>query len=133
MFARWGILQELHSDNGTQFSRIDFTDSCKGWGIQHITSRPHYPQSNWAVERAVKTAKHILRQPSPHLAFLSYRATPIAATGASPAQLMQGQQIRTTLPVLEKNLRPCHYNFEQVAEKDKEAKAVYKCFFDKRH
>lgn len=133
MFARWGIPRELHSDNGTQFSSIDFADFCKGWGIQHTTSSPHYPQSNGAVERAVKTAKHILRQPDPHLALLSYRATPIAATGASPTQLMLGRQIRTTLPVLEKNLRPCLISLEKVAEKDKQAKAAYKHFFDRRH
>jgi len=129
MFTRWGIPRELHSDNGTQFSSIDFADFCKDLGIQHTTSSPHYPQSNGAVERAVKTAKHILRQPDPHLALLSYRATPSAATGASPAQLMLGRQIRTSLPVLEKNLRPCLISLDRVAEKDKQAKAIQSgCF-----
>lgn len=133
MFIRWGIPRELHSDNGTQFSSMDFADFCTSWGIQHVTSSPHFPQSNGTVERAVKTAKHILRQPDPQLALLSYRATPITATGASPAQLMLGRQIRTTLPVLEKTLRPRHISFEQVLQKDKKAKAAYKHFFDKRH
>ncbi|KAI3374417.1 hypothetical protein L3Q82_006242 [Scortum barcoo] len=32
-------------------------------------------------------------------------STPIAVTGASPAQLMTGQQIRTAVPALEKSLR----------------------------
>lgn len=54
--STWGIPRELHPDNCTQFSSIDFADFCKNWGIQHITSSPHYPQSNGAVEWAVKTA-----------------------------------------------------------------------------
>ncbi len=39
--------------------------------------------------------------------------------GESPAQLMLGHQIRTTLPVLERKLHPHQIRLQQVAAKDK--------------
>ena len=49
---------------------------------------PHLPQSNKHAERAVKTAKKLLRNTKdPHMALLSYRSTPLAWCGLSPAEL----------------------------------------------
>ncbi|KAI4903640.1 hypothetical protein NFI96_008643, partial [Prochilodus magdalenae] len=133
MCVRWGIPKELITDNGTQFTSADFAQFCSDWDIHHITSSPHYPQSNGAVERAVGTAKRILQQPDPHLALMCYRATPTAATGVSPARLMTGRQIRTTLPVLEKILQPSLICPQEVSEHDRKAKVAYKLFYDRRH
>lgn len=94
---------------------------------------PHYPQSNGAAERAVRTAKYILRQPEPCLALMGYRAAPLAATGESPARLMTGREIRTTVPVLEKTLLPRPFSPDRVYMKDTTAKDPYRFYYNRWH
>ncbi|KAL0175066.1 hypothetical protein M9458_031034, partial [Cirrhinus mrigala] len=85
IIARFGILEQIVTDNGPQFRSQVFTDFIKAYEIIHITSSPYYPQANGMAERAVKTAKTILRQENPALALLSYRDTPTEPTRESPA------------------------------------------------
>ena len=60
--ARHGIPDEFQSDNGPQFSSLEFTRFAKQCGFCHITSSPAYPQSNGLAENAVKQAKHIFEK-----------------------------------------------------------------------
>ncbi|XDV52496.1 hypothetical protein PO909_021223 [Leuciscus waleckii] len=133
MFARWGIPLELVSDNATQFTSGEFQDFCQSNGFAHTTTSPHYPQANGAVERAVQTAKRILKQPDPYLALMCYRATPSAVTGVSPALLMAGRDIRTTLPMLEGKLQASPVDRHQIQQKDAQTKSAYRFFHDHRH
>ena len=64
---------------------------------------------------------------------MSYLATPIAATGASPAQLMMGRQIRTTVPTLKQNLQITPISPEQVRINNSKAKRSYEYFYNHRH
>jgi transposase InsO family protein len=96
MFARWGIPEEMVSDNGTQFTSEAFQDFATDYKFRQTFSSSHYPQSNGEVEIAVKIVKGILRQEDIFKALLSYRNTQIEATGQSPAELMMGQKLRTT-------------------------------------
>ena len=44
-FFRYGIPEEVVSDNGPQYSSQEFGDFAKECGFRHITSSPHFPQS----------------------------------------------------------------------------------------
>lgn len=133
IFTRYGIPEELMTDNGPQFSAEQFRNFTAEYDFQHVTSSPHFPQSNGMAERAVKTAKWILKQDNPHLALLSYRSTPTEPTRQSPAKLLMGREIRTTLPVLKESLRPMWPNLETVKKNDAKAKQSYEKYYNRRY
>ena len=88
MFARWGICDKITTDNGPQFSSDEFRKFAEDYGFEHVTSSLGFPQSNGEAERAVQIAKNILRQDDIFLGLMTYRATPVAATGNTPVQIM---------------------------------------------
>ena len=92
------------TDEGTQFTSSSFMRFAKAWNFIHDSSSPHFHQANGAAERAVRTAKEILEQEDPLLALLTYRSTPIPELGASPAELAFGRRIRTTMPMIPRQL-----------------------------
>ena len=100
IFARHGIPDELRSDNGPQYHSDEFAQFAQEWGFQHTTSSPRFPQSNGEAERAVRTVKDILqKEQDPAKALLAYRSTPLAS-GYSPAQLLMGRNIKSTIPTV---------------------------------
>ena len=105
LFTRLGLPQEVFSDDGPQFVSEQFRQFAKKCDFNHITSSPHQPNSNGEAERAVKTAKSILRQEDSWLALMINRNTVIAAMVCSPSQLMMGRHLRTNLPTLGVKLR----------------------------
>ena len=115
-FARWGIPEELISDNGTQFKSLQFDEFKAEYGFKHTTSSPYHPQANGTAESGVQIAKRILKQEDPLLALMAYRATPIPATGKTPSELIMGRLIRTTLPTLTKVLEPSFQAIQQSKE-----------------
>ena len=50
------------SDSGPQYSSKEMKDFAEKYNFQHITSSPHYSQSNGLAERLVKTAKSLLEK-----------------------------------------------------------------------
>ena len=116
LFAQHGVAETVVSDNGRQFSSSEFAAFANTWNFNHVTSSPHFPQCNGAAERAVKTAKEILRQNDPALALLSYRSSPITDLGASPAEMAYNCRLRTPLPALPATLAPRIVNHDRVQE-----------------
>ncbi|XP_037558060.1 uncharacterized protein K02A2.6-like [Dermacentor silvarum] len=106
LFARYGIPDILRSDNGPQYSSLEFLQFMSSWGVRHVTSSPHYAQSNGEAERAVQTAKNIIRE-STNVAegLLAHRATP-GPEGYSPAELLMGRKLKTNVPTLPETLEP---------------------------
>ena len=61
------------------------------------------------------------------------RATPRAAAGGSPAQLLTGRRIRTTLPVLEEKPQPAPVDRRRVQERDAQTKSSRRIYHGRRH
>ena len=106
-FARYGIPDELISDNGPQYACSAFNDFSRSYGFVHTTSSPLYPQSNGEVERAVQTIENFLKKgQDPYKALLNYRNTPLDGIGLSPAQILMGRRLKTSLPTSAELLKP---------------------------
>ena len=104
IFSEHGIPETLRTDNGGQYASYQFKEFCKAWNISHITSSPHYPQSNGFAEGGlVKTVKKALQRArysgsDQYLALLDMRATPVDAHLPSPAEMLYQRKVRTTIP-----------------------------------
>ena len=104
--AKYGIFEDLISDNGPQFKSREFEDFALKYGFRHTTSSPGYPKSNGMAERAVQTAKSIIKKAKednedPYLGLLNFRNTPRDVTVGSPVQRLMGRRTRTQLPISE--------------------------------
>ena len=74
IYASHGILLEVVSDNGPQYSSREFAMFSKEYGFVHSTSSPKHPQSNGEAKRGVKTVKALLKKAEdPYLALSAYR------------------------------------------------------------
>jgi len=131
--ARHGIPMVCVSDNGPCYSSDLFKQFASSYGFTHATSSPRYAQSNGAAERAVQTVKALLgKSADPHLALLSYRTTPLL-NGLSPAQLLMGRQLRSTVPLITCKLAPQTPDANACAKDDAKAKERQRHHYDRRH
>ncbi|UYV68140.1 hypothetical protein LAZ67_5003163, partial [Cordylochernes scorpioides] len=109
-FGVHGIPSLLEIDNGPNFTSRDFKGFQKKWLFDHQTSSPLYPNINGLAERAVQTAKNLIRKclDSGHeveLALLNFYNTPRDGL-PSPAQCLFSRRTRTLLPTSTHQLEP---------------------------
>jgi transposase InsO family protein len=112
LFARYGLCEEIVSDNGTQFTSDEFAEFCGRHGIRHIRTAPGHPQSNGQAERYVDTVKTALKKGITDGGNLSdvlckflfrYRSTTHSTTNSTPAELFLKREFRTVLDLLRPN------------------------------
>ena len=93
-FAKFGIPYTVMSDNGPEFSSMDFRLFAKTWDFVHDMSSLYYPKSNGMVERTIQTVKKSIlmsldANEDPYLSLLSFHTTP-GLDGCSPAFKLMG-------------------------------------------
>jgi len=134
IFSHHGVPSVLMSDNGPQFDSSYMKEFANTYGFQHVTSSPHYPQSNGLAERTVRTMKDLLKYTTDtYLALLSYRSTPLPWCNYSPAELLMGRRIKTDIPQTTSHLTPQWHFLPDFRQKDKEFKEKQKRNYDRRH
>ncbi|UYV70935.1 K02A2.6-like [Cordylochernes scorpioides] len=133
IFARHGIPETVVSDNGTQFGAArEFANFARQYGFTHVTSSPRFPKSNGMAEAGVKIAKLILKKnQDPSLGLLEYRSTPLE-NGYSPAELLMGRKLRTTLPIAPENLNPKLVDSQTLKRKEGRRRKDMKSRYDRR-
>lgn len=111
-FSNQGLPETIVSDNGSCFVSGEFKEFLGKNGIEHITSAPYHASSNGCAERAVQTFKSMMKKAgegSIHTkvsrVLFNYRITPHSTTGLSPAEMLQGRRLRSTLDFVHPDLR----------------------------
>ena len=89
-FARYGIPDQVISDNEPQFTSDEFTNFSRTWDFEHLTSSPGNSKANGKADSEVKTAKRMLKKSiragtDPYLAVLDYRNTPTQGMTTQPS------------------------------------------------
>ncbi|XP_056612166.1 uncharacterized protein K02A2.6-like [Triplophysa dalaica] len=113
LFAAYGLAREVVTDNGPQFTSVEFEEFLLLNGVKHTKSPAYHPASNGLAERLVQNLKRALAKNKAgggkslqHCVanFLyGYRNTPHTATHKTPAELFLKRSVRTRLSLY--NLR----------------------------
>lgn len=110
-FCKYGLVDVIVSDNGTQFASNEFQQFIKLNRIRHIMIAPGHPASNGQAENSVKTLKKSICASLKHSdtsnmkiilnRFLfDYRNTKHCSTNETPAKLMFGRELKTRFSLL---------------------------------
>ena len=98
-----GISTEPYTDNGPCYRSQQFSRFVKDFNFKHITSGPHYPQSNGFAERMVGTVKRGLKKcnetsQGTELGLLFVHTILISSHPPSPAEMLYNRPIPSILP-----------------------------------
>lgn len=103
IICRNGLLYEIVTDNGSQFTSKQFKDFCASWRIRLNKSTPRYPQGNGQVEATNKTILDGLKKKLDdkkgkwaeelYGVLWSHRTTPRRSTGQKPFSLAYGMEV----------------------------------------
>ena len=105
IFTEFGRPFILRSDNGPCYASREFHNFLSFYQVSHVTSSPHYPQSNGFAEALVGIAKKLMEKAVKDVkpwnyGLMQYRTTPISSNLPSPLEALTGRKPKSTLPQL---------------------------------
>jgi len=104
IIARYGVMRELLSDQGSSFKNKLVTQLCKLLNIKHRFSSAHHPQTDGKAERMIQTVIRSLKLICENQTqwveklipvLMSYRSTVSMAIGVSPYHALFGREMVT--------------------------------------
>ena len=110
LFSRFGMPEELLSDQDPEFESELIAEWCKALGVRKIRTSPYRPTTNGMLERFHRTLNQMIGKVAsegqrdwdeyvqPVLA--AYRASEHVVTGFSPNLLMPGREVRAPIDLV---------------------------------
>ena len=134
VFAEQGCPTRVVSDNGGHYSSLAFRKFAEAWGFDHVTSSPHYPQSNGFIERQIQTVKATMKKVAMtksdlQMALLVLRATPVDSHLPSPAEMLNARKFKTNVPV---KIRNEHWRKEDIGQRLTDCQTSQRINHDRR-
>ena len=118
IFTEFGRPFVLKSDNGPCYSSKEFHDFLEFYQVHHITSSPHYPQSNGFAEALVGHFEEVDGKESQGwktigiMASLSTGLPQCQETFHHPLEALTGHKPRTSLPQIPSSVGKSDGNFQ---------------------
>ena len=102
--SEYGWPETSVSDNGSCYVLEIFTNLMAEYNVNHITSSPHYPQSNGLAEKYVQIVKNMFQKAQEegkdlYQGLMVYHNTPLSSTLQSPMQILTSRAARSSLPL----------------------------------
>ena len=114
LFARFGYVDQVVSDNGPRFRSWKFDNYTQAKGIKHHLVTPYYPEANSSIERFFRNLNKFVKVCSLQGVELKsesnnfprmYRNTPSRGTGSTPASVILSYDPRTDFPRVKRSTK----------------------------
>ena len=104
IFSEYCWLETLIADNGTCYISEAFNSLMKGYSVNHITTSPHYPQSNGDAEKVVLIVNSLFYKAKEEgkdvfKCLMIYHNAPSSSSLKSLMQILQSRSARSDLPM----------------------------------
>ena len=102
--SEYGWPETLVSDNGPCYTSEVFTNLMREYNVNHITSSPHYPQSNGLADKYVQLVKNMFYKTKEEgkdlfKCLMVYHNTPLSNNFHSPMQILASRSASSNLPI----------------------------------